>query len=736
MRPILTLLLLSLLSFSLLACGDDDTPADAASDTGVDAADAAISGAVATFEVPAGETIEWGSVPFPNDVFLGADGTINMSGLNDRPMWQSVVERINSFDGFCRSCPLSFPITGQLDSASMPPDATPTTAAAATDAIVLMRLDGTGGFIPVVSDWSEADGLVMVRAAGLRVLPPETAYVAALTSALMAADGTPLQASAQFAAVRDEASGPTPEADRARTTVGPALDALEAAGVTRASIVSLAVFTTRDTSTHVTQIAAIVDAAPTPTATVDRVFRASDGTLDALLGTPEMDLPGRDNAAAAGTEGETAIVHDAIDMVILGSFEAPRIVEGTGTDIGFVRRGPDGTVEAGPQESVPFALVIPVGADVTDLPIAFAHCGNPGTRTQALLVGNMLAREGIATISTDPFQMGARAPSATDAINDFRSGDLPADGFSEIDTGDLFFRSVGVSGGETDLFFHPGYYHGFGSQLVSDGVAGLRFLQEGDVTAIAAEDAALTGLAFRSDEIFWLGLSFGSWTGMSAVTARPGVAAAVFNVGPGSVVETACNSPEQRPGVALLFPGIGIEGTFDEVDRHMCRNHMLGIYRMLLEDVEPQSSLHYMFRAPLHATSPDVLFQYVGYDENISSASGELAMAESGVPFDNAADELTLATVQAGTAPFVGNVTTPNGTITAGGWYFPIAGHVAMIQQDEESTVEPPIVAPFVLRDTAVPIANPIVEVNGQITAFFTSRQSAGQATISAPPTP
>jgi hypothetical protein len=105
------------------------------------------------------------------------------------------------------------------------------------------------------------------------------------------------------------------------------------------------------------------------------------------------------------------------------------------------------------------------------------------------------------------------------------------------------------------------------------------------------------------------------------------------------------------------------------------------------------------------------------------------------VPFDNA-DEVTLADVQTGTVPFTGNVSTPNGTITAGGWYYPIAGHVALIQQDEESTVEPPVAAPFVLRDTPLPIANPIVEVNGQVSAFFASRRSAGQATIAAPPTP
>lgn len=725
-------LFLCSISLVLVACGDDDaTPAgDAGSDAG------APSGAVASFGVPAEGTIEWGAIPFPNDLFLGSDGTVDLGGTPaDTAVWRSVVERINGFDGFCRSCPLAFPIEGLLDGSSMPPDATATSTAAASDAIVLTRLDGEGGLVPVVSDWSEPDGMVMVRAAGFRVLPPETTYVAALTDALTASDGTPLQATEQFAAVRDEASGPTPEADRARATVGPALDALEAAGVTRSSIVSVAVFTTRNTSGHISDIAALVDAAPAPVTTVDRVFRASDGTLDALMGTPAMDLPGRDNAAAMGTEGEFGIVHDAIEMVILGSFEAPRIVEGTGTDIGFVRRGADGALEAGPQEAVPFALVIPVGADVTELPIAYAHTGNPGTREQALLVGNTLAAVGIATFSTDPFQMGARALSAVDEQHDMRGGDLGPDGLSEMDNGDVFFRSVGVSGNDAELVFHPGYYHGFGSQIVSDAIAGLRLLQEGDLSAVAAEDAALTGLALRADELFWLGLSFGSWTGMSAVTAREGVAAAVFNVGPGSVVETACNSPQQRPGVGVLLPTVGIVGMFDEVERRLCSNHLLSLYRFILEDVEPQSSLHYLFREPLHAGSPDVMFQYVGFDENISSASGELAMAESGVPFDNAED-LTLAAVQMGDVPFNANVETPNGTITAGGWYFPMAGHVAMIQQTEESTIEPPIAAPFVMRAMPMTFSNPIVEVHGQIEAFFTSRQADGQATIDAPPAP
>jgi hypothetical protein len=519
--------------------------------------------------------------------------------------------------------------------------------------------------------------------------------------------------------------------------IGPALDALETAGVARDRVVSLAVYTTRDTGEHLRQIAAIEAAAPVPVATVDRVYRASDGTLDALFGTPAENRPGRDNAAATGTEGETAVSHDRIEMVILGSFEAPRIVLGTGTEIGFVRRDATGAVEAGPDETVPFALVVPRGADVTDLPVAMAHAGQGGTRVEALLVGNTLAQAGIATLSTDPFQLGARTESGADEQHNLRGGDLGPDGLYEHNDGDAQLRLQGVVGNAEGLAFHPSYAHGAGSQRIADGIAAVRFLRDGDVGAIAAADPALASLGFADDQIFWVGLSFGSWVGMSVATVTEGIAAAAFNVGPGSLIETACHAPGTRAGLSLLLePLVGIEGAFDEIDRRLCMNPLLALFRMVLEDAEPQSALHYFFREPMITTEPpDVLFQYMGFDETIGTTAAELVLGETHVPIDGSAG-FTQADVTIGTGPFTANFETPNGTITAGGWYYPMAGHVALVEQRQTSRVEPPVHAPFVQRDMPIDFDNPIEAVQGQIRDFFVSRQTAGRATVAAPPAP
>jgi hypothetical protein len=722
-------LFLSVLLGLVAGCGDDDGPRPP---------DGGATGAVATFEVPASGPIAWSTIPFPHELHLGVDGTLDVGAPPvDSDLWRSIVETVNELDGFCRSCPVSFPIAGDLDPSSVPADAGPSGGASADDPVLLMRLDGEGGFVPIDVGWASEDAAVVLRPSGLRPLEPSTTYVAAITDALTAADGTAVAPSELFRAARDEVSGPTPEADRVRASVGPALDALEVAGVARDRVVSLAVYSTRDTSVHLRQLAAVEAAAPAPVAVVDRVYRASDGTLDDLLGTPEASRPGRDNRAAAGTEGETAITHDAIDMVILGSFAAPRIVEGSGTDIGFVRRGADGEVEAGPMEDVPFALVIPVGIDPTALPVAMAHTGQPDTRAMALYVGNTLAASGIATLSTDPFQLGARAPSATDENHELRGGDLGPDGLFEHDGSDATLRFQGVSGAAPGLSFHPGYIHGAGSQRIADGIAAVRFLQEGNVDAIAAVEPSLTGLAFASDQIFWLGLSFGSWTGMSVATAREGLAAVAFSVGPGSLVETACHGPGFRAGVSLLLgPLVGVEGTFDEVDRHLCMNPLLGVYRMILEDTEPESALHYFFDDPLYSSEPpDALFQYMGLDETIGAPAGETVLAASGVPVDGAGPtDFTEGAVVTAPGPFTANVETPNGTITAGGWFYPMAGHVALVQQRQTSGFESPIVAPFAMRETPLDFDNPIEAVQGQARDFFVSRQTAGRATVAAPP--
>ncbi|MEM9193599.1 MAG: hypothetical protein AAGF12_30775 [Myxococcota bacterium] len=727
-------------------CGDDDDPpadgaVDAMIDGSVDAPDGdggAATAATFNFTVPETGAPTWGELPFPNQLFISAAGNLEVPGepTPGTPLWTQALQSLQNYDGFCRSCALSFPVTGALDQASLPADAAPGATAAATDAVVMLRADGAGDLIPVEVDFTTNEGALMVRPAGLRVLAPATSYIVAVTSQLMGADGTPARASELFLTVRDEPTGGGAAAERARMVVGPALDTAVAAGVARDSIVALTVYTTRNTGAHLQALATLVDEAALPTATVDRVFLAGDGTLDELLGTPAMNLPGQDNPAMAGTPGETAIAHDAIAAVVLGTFASPRIVEGTGNDqIGFLLRDGNGAVMAGAPVDVPFLLAIPLGADLTHLPVAMAHTGNPGTRDFGLMVANSLAEVGVATLSTDPFLMGGRAQTGADLQHNMRGGDLGPDGLFEHDGSSVRNFYQGLAGRTGDgALLHPEFIHGNVSQTVFDGMMAIRFLREGDIAAVAAADPSLATLAFDADEVFWLGLSAGSMTGVPVVAGYPGVSAAVFNVGPGSLLETVCHGPDLRTVFSPLLPQLGIPGAFDEMERRLCMTPLFNLERFFIEDSVPQTAMHYLFDEPLHAaTPPDVLFQYVEFDETIGDPAAQIILGNGDVPVGGAMPTtFQFAEITLGEGPFTMNRTTPNGTITVGGWFFPNAAHTAIIRQRGVSNVPAPIVAPFGTRPEPTMLENPIVDMHNQFKNFFQSRL-AGATMVTAP---
>jgi len=714
----------------MLGC-DSDPSTDAGA--GTDAA-APPSGPIAVLSVPATGAVDYRSAPFPNDLFLGADGTVDLATPPARgELWANVQAITNTRHGFCRSCPVAFPIEGSIDRATLPADAAIGASADGSEPIVMMRADGSGGFLPVDVDYQSDADAITVRAGGRRVLLPATQYIVALTSAISGTGGEPLSASPQFAALRDQ-TGVDPAATRAGETLLPAIDALEAAGVARSSIVAVSVFTTDDTGVHLAQMRAVVDAAPAPVATLDQVFRRSDGTLDELLGAPAEELPGFDVAAAAGTDGDWAIAHDNIEMIVLGAFEAPRIVGGTGFEIGFIRRDAEGAVTAGPQESVPFALVVPVGADLSNLPIAMAHTGLGGTRTMALSIGNQLAGIGVATISTDPYQHGARAAVSFDLNHNFRGGDLGPDGWAEHDGGEVTLRIQGISGADVGLALHPSYLEASTSQIVSDGMAAIRFMHEGDLTALQGADSALSGLAFNSDQTFWVGLSNGSLTGMSAVTGYPGVEAALMNVGPGLFQDTICHSPAFRGIVGTILTIYGIRGDFDGVTQRVCMHPLMSFLGLLTETVTPAAVMHYLFDAPTHDQSPpDVLFQYSLLDEVIGTANAENVLLAANVP---TAGETTFSfsDVPTGTPPFHANRVTPNGTVTVGGWMYGEADHSFIARRRGESSRVPPYRFPFTERPAPIQFDNPIDAAQGQMTAFFSSFMADGRSTIQAPP--
>lgn len=475
-----------------------------------------------------------------------------------------------------------------------------------------------------------------------------------------------------------------------------------------------------------------MDGAAAPSATLDRVYLRSDGTLDELLGTVDEELPGF-LPPADGTDGETAIAHSSVEMVVLGSFEAPRIVAGTGTDIGFLRRGADGSLEPGPAEAVPFALSIPVGADPTSLPVAVTAVGLPGSRILGPGIAQTFAERGIATISIDPFQNGSRAATATDERNELREID-GADGFAEHDGTNVVLRVQGGDGNGDETAFHPGFAEAASAQMVSDLAMLIRFLEEGDLSAIAGADAALDGLAFDGDALYWVGLSYGAVSGASAMALRPGIDAAVLNVSFGTTDLTACQGPANRAfGEQLASLILGIRGTFDEVERRLCMDPAFAFVNMLIEQFNPSNVVHYLFDAPLHdGPPPHTLFQQAGHDEGVGLATGESLLVAMGGPVGGD-DVFEFAPLAPEAGPFADNRTTPNGTVTVAGWMFGGGGHEMLFRRQTERSWESPLRAPFTAREPPETVDNPTDDVHAQIAAFLASHLDGGPVTIAAP---
>ncbi|MEW6268097.1 MAG: hypothetical protein AB1689_02220, partial [Thermodesulfobacteriota bacterium] len=335
-----------------------------------------------------GLVMDWGDVPFPSDLYRDEAGRILLGALpssqSESPLLVALREVLAARDGFCATCNVYFLIDGELDAAQV---AALGGEPSPGDPVLLADVDPAsperGRLFPLRVQWDPANRVLALRSASGIALHRSRKYAAAITADLRAADGTRLGASDAF---RRAADG---DAGAGGDVIAPALDELERVGVARDAVVALAPFTTEDVTADLLEARAALLEGP-PLAVVTRVRTGAE--IDELLGVSSVDRPGIDVPPAPGSEGTRSIAHGTIAEVITGAFDAPRFVEGSGTEIGVVRRGPDGTIVAGPREPLPFVLTIPLGADRARLPVAIAHHGFNASRTTGFATAETAAR--------------------------------------------------------------------------------------------------------------------------------------------------------------------------------------------------------------------------------------------------------------------------------------------------------------------------------------------------------
>ena len=675
----------------VIACGDDSA-VDAGLDSGIDVAVDAGERAVAVFDRTALPDLT--SVPFPSDLYRDASGVIRLGdvpglrGGSDTPAFEAIRRLASLRDGFCTTCAITFAIEGALDPASIPPSRTPFDSASLDDAIVLMDVDPSsserGALVPLRVHYG--NDRIAIRPVPGVVLARNRTYAAVLTDALRATNGSALEASSDFLPYRD---------------AEPGLMSLDELGLSRERVVSAAVFTTGDPSRELRRVRELTS---TPgSLTVERVWR--DDELDELLGLPADSNPGID--APPTREGVRAIRHETTQLAITGTFDAPRLVTGTDTEVGVPRRNGDGELELGPPQQVPYLLLVPRGATLDELPLVVSLHGFNSSRVVGFALADTAGAEGAAVLSIDYYQHGMRAASAMDERNAMR--DLEgSDGFAETSEADVSARVFGLLGVESGTELSPEYSLGSLLQFVADALATLDLARSGDLGALRAIPE-LSGLAFDPDRIFVVGNSLGAEVTSMLATVDRDVAGIVLNVIPGSIVDNLVESSAFRPVTEALFlPRLGLVGPFREPARGLDLDLVVDLFRFALEPVDPLA----LARDVVDPDGPDVLVQLGGLDEVASLRSGEAMVAAMGVP---AAPMLTLANAPTATPPVQRNV----GSISALARWFADGGHGMMEVRSQESRCVPPGLPPHQLRPEPIITDNPIVEIHAGIEAMI-----------------
>jgi hypothetical protein len=417
--------------------------------------------------------------------------------------------------------------------------------------------------------------------------------------------------------------------------------------------------------------------------------RRRGAEIDELLGIPSEDRPGIDVPPAQGVAGTRSIAHGSIAEVITGTFAAPRVLSGTGTDIGTALRNDEGEIVAGPREEVPFLLTLPVTPATAEVPVVVAHHGFNASRVTGFASAETAARAGVAVLAIDGFQHGERAVTAHDDLHAIRGDVAGPDGFAETSVLDVSARVFGLLGAEPGLELFPAYSLGAFLQFSADVASAVRVVREGSLAQTLRDNGVEGFEGFDTGRIGFIGNSLGAVVGVSVLTAEPDVHFAVQNVQPGSIVETLAESTEFRPLVDSLFlPILGIETSFDEVELHLLFDPIVDLSRWILEPVDPLALAPYLLLDPVREGGPaEILFQVASLDEVAAPRPTQSMLMATG-----------------------------STRVTR---YDP-AAHGMLEVLDQSSRYEPPAAPPFVLRPVPLPIANPIVEEHDEIEAFLT----------------
>jgi dienelactone hydrolase len=646
------------LALSLLACSSNPAapPSMDASAADVTPADAVTGpSSVARFELPERGLPQPGQVPFPTDLYLGADGVVSellddwtRLGVGASASGQaSLNEGYSALRGFGRNSGGLFVVDGD----AVPSERIPGVSAASADApYALIDIDARsptrGQWVPAVAGYVPSARVLNVQPDGV-VLAPGRRYAAVLTTRFVMRAGT-LRVAPTFARLRDLAA--SARSTPAEQLYGAATDAVVAAGIARERIAAVAVFTTQ--SGHA-ELRAARDAlvrnefGAAPTLNTDPARAAPYGvarfgaaahdgwtaTLDAWMGTPLRDAMGRDVTGEphSSEPATTGIPHDALGAVITGTFVAPEFrrpwTQSSSRNDGTIALDAMGRLTVFNREkTLPITLALPRSAPPpTGWPVVIYGHGLGGQRKHMFSVANELARAGIATVAIDTATFGQRAAGAEAdrtslyaSLGTYRGPDGLPDA-AEFDNTDFF-------GGLTNMLAVRDNLR----QTALDYVQ-VRRLVANPALDLAAVAAQYPGATPRLDgaRVGYLGNSLGGIIGTVFAAVDPDVNPVVLNVpGGGLISALAADSP--AIGSSLDAAGSLVFGYRGGAP--LTRFHPLtSLLQPLVDGGDPSCFASEVTR-PAEGRGHDVWVTLVEADAVVPNRANELLVRALGIP--------------------------------------------------------------------------------------------------------
>jgi hypothetical protein len=707
----------ALMMLCLVGCPDAASPADAGSDAGASSATELV------FD-PVDGPIDFGAVPFPDDLYLDDAGRVELGALPSEDLaFPDYVETargsLGELDGFGALGPIFFYARGDIDPSSLP--AAPLDAIGADASVFLLDADSASPSafdrIPVEVRWDAARRAIGVRPWEGHALRAGRLYAAVVTRRVRGADGLPLAADPDFASVRDAASRPEePVLAEAWERYAPVLGG--ALGVPASEVVGLAVFRVQTVESELDDARDLVRAGEAPALRIERAIGGTD--LDALLGVPSEDVPGLD------VDG--GVQHSHIGWVIDGRFAAPYLLSALPFTHGAFERDDSGALVAPRTDDVWFTLVVPAG-EVSSLRAVIYQHGLGAERSSVFAIADALCAQGWAVLAIDiPFH-GMRA-EADPAVLDLAHAYGPSTGpdlYGDVTGAPVYIGYVGASDDRGALSpFHPFYVRDVLRQSVLDLFALVRQVEEGDWSVLEALGGP-TGLDFAAEPLGFVGVSLGGIVGTTFVTAEPGIGAAVLNVTGGGLTQLVASSAGFRGTfLPLVAPRIGLDlAALDDAVLPARFSPELALYQVLLDAGDSTSF------APILAERPkDVLFQMAIDDETVpNSATEGLARSAAAVIAGASPRYSDLPTAS---LPLSANLEVGGRMVTRGLVTFAPATHGLLSRRSDTWTVAHPVEPPFPPRPAPEPVSNDVDGAVGQLVRFFESWRS-GTAVIDAP---